>query len=127
MNFNFHFSLCFLYISSHLRPRTFLIGAISRVRSQLAMATHRFYQDRGFQYIHTPIITGSDCEGVGEMFQVTTIMKDNIKDIPSSKDLIEYKKDFFGRKTFLTVSGQLNLEVFSHLYFSNLNLLFFLF
>lgn len=88
-----------------------------RVRSQLAMATHRFFQDRGFQYIHTPIITAADCEGVGEMFQVTTVLKDDVADIPTipatdkSKQLVDYKKDFFGKPTFLTVSGQLAVEV----------------
>ena len=98
----------------HLRPRTNLISAMARVRSQLAMATHQFFQENGFYYIHTPIITASDCEGAGEMFQVTTmIKKDDLKSIPvleKEKEKIDYSKDFFGREASLTVSGQLAVE-----------------
>lgn len=115
----------FLREIAHLRPRTYMIGAVARMRSAMAMATHRFFQDRGFLYVHTPLITGADCEGAGEMFQVTTIMGDNLEDVPVVKDdkkanhksvdkanhqSIDYKKDFFGKKAFLTVSGQLALE-----------------
>ncbi len=88
----------FLRTIAHLRPRTNTQGAIVRVRNALAFATHLFFQERGFFYIHTPIITGSDCEGVGEMFRVTTLEKPD----PA--------KDFFGKTTYLTVSGQLEAE-----------------
>lgn len=99
----------------HLRPRTKLIGAVCRVRSNMAMATHRFFQDRGFLYIHTPIITASDCEGAGEMFQVTTILPDQnssvANQLPLTKDQkVDYTKDFFSKPAFLTVSGQLAVE-----------------
>lgn len=103
----------FLREIAHLRPRTYLIGAVARMRSAMAMATHRFFQDRGFLYVHTPLITAADCEGAGEMFQVTTIMGDNLADIPTvtkQPGVIDYKKDFFGKKCYLTVSGQLALE-----------------
>ncbi|CEM00011.1 unnamed protein product [Vitrella brassicaformis CCMP3155] len=103
----------FLREIGHLRPRSNLIGAVARVRSALAMATHRFFQDRGFLYIHTPLITCCDCEGAGEMFQVTTVLpkvgeKGNA---PVDKEQkIDYSKDFFGKPAFLTVSGQLAVE-----------------
>jgi asparaginyl-tRNA synthetase len=94
----------FLRTIAHLRPRTNTQGAVTRVRSALAYATHKFFQERRFFYIHTPIITGSDCEGAGEMFRVTTL--DPIK---SKKEDV----DFFGKSTFLTVSGQLNGEIYA--------------
>ena len=97
---------------AHLRPRTQLIGAVARVRSQLAMATHRFFQDRGFLYVHTPIITTADCEGAGEMFSVSTLLpEDPKKGVPmNSRAEIDYAKDFFLRHAYLTVSGQLAVE-----------------
>ena len=100
---------------AHLRPRSNLIGAMSRVRNNLALATHLFFQSRGFLYVHTPIITASDCEGAGEMFQVTTVLpsKEKTKDqIPAVKDknTIDYEKDFFKKPAYLTVSGQLAVE-----------------
>ncbi|CDJ62165.1 asparaginyl-tRNA synthetase, putative [Eimeria necatrix] len=97
---------------AHLRPRTQLMGAVARIRSQLSMATHRFFQERGFQYIHTPIITASDCEGAGEMFSVSTLLpEDPKKAVPvNAKGEIDYAKDFFSRHAYLTVSGQLAVE-----------------
>lgn len=100
----------FLRTIAHLRPRTNTIGAVTRVRSALAAATHLFFQERGFLYLHTPIITGSDCEGAGKMFQITTLPLDHI---PQSKTGIDYSKDFFEKPTYLTVSGQLNAEVYA--------------
>lgn len=99
----------------HLRMRTNTISAVTRVRNACAYATHTFFQQRGFLYIHTPIITSSDCEGAGEMFQVTTLLPDDpAKDVPRTEGgLIDYKKDFFSKPAMLTVSGQLNLEAFS--------------
>lgn len=98
----------------HLRPRTNIIGSVARARSALSMATHQFFQEMGFLYVHTPIITSSDCEGAGEMFQVTTIVPENGKpsDLPvdEKSKLINYSKDFFGKKASLTVSGQLAVE-----------------
>lgn len=95
---------------AHLRPRTNTFGAVARVRNSLAAATHKFYQDRNFLYLHTPIITASDCEGAGEMFQVTTLDLDRI---PRNNGDIDYSTDFFGRKTSLTVSGQLEGETYA--------------
>jgi len=104
-------SIEFLRTIQHLRPRTNLFSAAFRVRSVAAHAIHCFFQDRGFVYVHTPIITGSDCEGAGEMFQVTTI---DLNDPPRTPDgQIDYSKDFFGKQTSLTVSGQLNAENFA--------------
>lgn len=102
----------FLRENAHLRPRTNLIGCIARVRSSMAMATHEFFRNRGFLYVHTPCITGSDCEGAGEMFQVTTLLGAHEKrEIPRLKDgHVDYSKDFFGKVAGLTVSGQLNVE-----------------
>jgi asparaginyl-tRNA synthetase len=98
----------FLREIAHLRPRTNTFGAVSRVRSSLAFAIHRFFQENGFVYIHTPIITASDAEGAGEMFQVTTLPLENI---PRSGDgTVNYSQDFFGKKAHLTVSGQLEGE-----------------
>ncbi|MBF0429761.1 MAG: asparagine--tRNA ligase [Fibrobacteria bacterium] len=94
----------------HLRPRTNTFGAVFRVRNRLAAAIHRFFQDREFLYIHTPIITGSDCEGAGELFQVTV---QDIEKISAGKAKCDYNQDFFKKKSFLTVSGQLELESFA--------------
>jgi asparaginyl-tRNA synthetase len=103
-------SIEFLRTKSHLRPRTNLYSAIFRVRSIAAFAIHKFYQERDFVYTHTPIITGSDCEGAGEMFRVTTL---DLNDVPRNDDgTIDYSKDFFGKEANLTVSGQLNVETF---------------
>ena len=101
----------FLREIAHLRPRSNLFGCVFRVRSRLAFAIHKFFQERGFVYVHTPIITGSDCEGAGELFRVTAI---DAKNPPRTKDgEIDYAKDFFARPTFLTVSGQLEAEAFA--------------
>ncbi len=97
----------------HLRPRSYIISTVARIRNNLAYATHLYFQSRGFQYVHTPIITGADCEGAGEMFQITTILpKPHEKGtVPFTKEgLVDYKNDFFGKPTFLTVSGQLAVE-----------------
>ncbi len=94
----------FLREIAHLRPRSNLFGCVFRVRSRLAFAVHQFFQDRGFVYVHTPIITGSDCEGAGELFRVSTI---DIKNPPLKNGDIDYAQDFFARQTYLTVSGQL--------------------
>lgn len=96
---------------SHLRPRTNTFQAVFRVRSLAAYAIHQFFQERDFVYVHTPLITGSDCEGAGEMFRVTTLDLDNV---PKNDDgTINYKEDFFGKETGLTVSGQLNGETYA--------------
>ncbi len=101
----------YLRTIQHLRPRTNLFSAAFRVRSVAAQAVHEFFQSRGFVYVHTPLITGSDCEGAGEMFQVTTL---DISDPPRNEDgSVDYTKDFFGKPTNLTVSGQLNAENFA--------------
>ena len=104
-------SVEYLRTIQHLRPRTNLFSAAFRVRSVAAHAVHCFFQDRGFVYVHTPIITGSDCEGAGEMFQVTTLDLNNPPRTPDGQ--IDYTKDFFGKQTSLTVSGQLNAENFA--------------
>ena len=93
---------------AHLRPRTNTFGAINRFRSKIAYAIHKFYQDRGFYYIHSPIITGSDCEGAGDLFRVTTL---DLKNLPFIDGQIDFDKDFFAGESFLTVSGQLEAEV----------------
>jgi asparaginyl-tRNA synthetase len=101
----------FLREIAHLRPRSNLFGCVFRVRSRLAFAIHQFFQERGFVYIHTPVITGSDCEGAGELFRVTTI---DARNPPRTKEgEIDYAKDFFARPTYLTVSGQLEAEAFA--------------
>src|SRR3954469_24497581 len=100
----------FLREIAHLRPRSNLFGCVFRVRSRLAFAVHRFFQERGFIYVHTPIITGSDCEGAGELFRVSTI---DIKNPPRKNGDIDYAQDFFARQTYLTVSGQLEAEAFA--------------
>ena len=101
----------FLREIAHLRPRSNLFGSVFRVRSRLAYAIHTFFQERGFVYVHTPIITGSDCEGAGELFHVTAI--DPQKPPRTQSGEIDYSKDFFGRATYLTVSGQLEAEAFA--------------
>lgn len=107
-------SLEFLREIAHLRPRSNLIGCVARVRSALAFATHQFFRNKGFQYVHTPLITAADCEGAGEMFQVTTLIqeaeKKGDKKLPMEKGKVDYTKDFFGKPAFLTVSGQLSVE-----------------
>lgn len=101
----------FLREIAHLRPRTNTFGAVARVRSAMSFAIHRFFQERDFIYIHTPIITGSDCEGAGEMFQVTTLP---IEDPPrTDAGGVDYSNDFFGKKASLTVSGQLEGETYA--------------
>ncbi len=101
----------FLRTIQHLRPRTNLFSATFRVRSVAAFAIHEFFQSRGFVYVHTPIITASDCEGAGEMFRVTTLDLDNL---PRNEDgSVDFSKDFFGKSANLTVSGQLNAENFA--------------
>ena len=104
-------SLEYLRTMTHLRPRTNTFQAVFRVRSLCAYAIHKFFQERGFVYVHTPLITGSDCEGAGEMFKVTTLDFDNIPRTEDGK--VDYKEDFFGKETNLTVSGQLNGETFA--------------
>lgn len=94
---------------AHLRPRTNKYGALFRIRSKLAHAIHDFFQSRGFNWIHTPIITGSDCEGAGEMFRVTTL---DLNQVPKKDGGIAFEEDFFGREAKLTVSGQLSVETF---------------
>ncbi len=100
----------FLRTIAHLRPRTNTFSAVFRLRSAAAYAIHRFFQERGFVYVQTPIITGSDCEGAGEMFRVTTL---DFDDIPrDEKGCVDFTQDFFGKQTSLTVSGQLNGEAY---------------
>jgi asparaginyl-tRNA synthetase len=104
-------SLEYLREIAHLRPRSNLFGAVFRVRSRLAYAVHQFFQDRGFIYVHTPIVTASDCEGAGEMFQVTTL--DLAKPAKTADGAVDFSADFFERPAFLTVSGQLEAEIFA--------------
>lgn len=101
----------YLRTIAHLRPRTNTFSAVFRVRSILAYAIHRFFQERGFVYVHTPIITSSDCEGAGEMFQVTTLDLANTPKTPDGQ--VDYSQDFFGKLTSLTVSGQLAVEPYA--------------
>ena len=101
----------YLRTISHLRPRTNTFQAVFRVRSLIAYAIHQYFQDQGFVYVHTPLITGSDCEGAGEMFQVTTL---DLENVPKNEDgTVDFSKDFFGKPTNLTVSGQLNVETYA--------------
>ncbi len=101
----------YLRTISHLRPRTNTFQAVFRVRSLIAYAIHTFFMERGFVYVHTPIITGSDCEGAGEMFQVTTL---DVEKLPRTEEGgIDYSQDFFGKQANLTVSGQLNVETYA--------------
>ena len=103
-------SMEFLRENAHLRPRTNLIGAVARVRNCLAQATHRFFAERGYMWVHTPLITTSDCEGGGEMFRVSTL---DLANIPrDDQGGVDYSQDFFGREAHLTVSGQLNVETY---------------
>ena len=104
-------SMEFLREIAHLRPRSNTFAAVFRVRSLVAYAIHKFFQEQNFVYVHTPIITGSDCEGAGEMFRVTTL---DMNDLPKTEEgKIDYSKDFFGKETNLTVSGQLEGETFA--------------
>lgn len=104
-------SVEFLRQIAYLRPRTNMFSATFRVRSLIAYAIHKFFQDKGFVYAHTPIITGSDCEGAGEMFRVTTL---DLNNLPKKEDgTVDFSKDFFGKETNLTVSGQLSAETFA--------------
>ena len=104
-------TLEYLRTMTHLRPRTNTFQAVFRVRSLVAFAIHKFFQERGFVYVHTPLITGSDCEGAGEMFQVTTL---DLNNPPRTEDgKVDFSKDFFGKPTNLTVSGQLNGETYA--------------
>ncbi len=101
----------YLRTISHLRPRANTFQAVYRVRSLAAYAIHQFFQERGFVYVHTPLITGSDCEGAGEMFQVTTM---DLADVPKNEDgSVDYSQDFFGKRVNLTVSGQLDVEAYA--------------
>ena len=104
-------SIEYLREHAHLRPRTNMIGAVTRVRNCLAQAIHRFYHEQGFYWISTPIITASDCEGAGEMFRVSTLDMQNLP--MTDKGEIDYSEDFFGKEAFLTVSGQLNGETYA--------------
>jgi asparaginyl-tRNA synthetase len=106
-------TLEFLREIAHLRPRSNLFGAVFRVRSRLAYAVHQFFQERGFHYVHAPIITASDAEGAGEMFRVTTLDLENPPRTEDGKH-VDNSKDFFGKPAFLTVSGQLEGEIFAH-------------
>ena len=104
-------SVEFLREIAHLRPRTNLFSAVFRVRSALAYAIHKFFNERAFTYVHTPIITASDCEGAGEMFRITTLDMDEVPKTSDGK--VDYSKDFFGRSANLTVSGQLSAECYA--------------
>lgn len=100
----------FLRTIAHLRPRTNTLGAVARIRNALSYATHRFFQERGFIYLHTPLITLSDCEGGGQMFQVTTL---DLNKLPKKEGALDYSQDFFSHEAYLTVSGQLNAESYA--------------
>ncbi|MEE1672363.1 asparagine--tRNA ligase [Agarivorans aestuarii] len=104
-------SIEYLREHAHLRPRTNVIGAVTRVRNCLSQAIHRFYHEQGYVWVSTPIITGSDTEGAGEMFRVSTLDMNNLP--LGDKGEIDYQQDFFGKETFLTVSGQLNAETYA--------------
>lgn len=106
-------SVEFLREIAHLRPRTNLIGAVMRVRSEASFALHSFFNSKNFVYVHTPIITGSDCEGAGEMFKVTTLDMNNL---PNKDGAVDYTQDFFNKSVGLTVSGQLNAECYALAY-----------
>ena len=102
----------YLRTVAHLRPRTNTFNAVFRVRSVLSYAIHKFFQEKGFVYVHTPIITGSDCEGAGEMFRVTALDMDNLP--KTDNGTVDFSQDFFGKSSHLTVSGQLDVETFAH-------------
>ena len=104
-------SMEYLREHAHLRARTNIMGAVTRVRHCLAQAVHRFFHEQGYYWISTPIITGSDAEGAGEMFRISTLDLENLP--RTDKGNIDYSKDFFGKETFLTVSGQLNGETYA--------------
>ena len=104
-------SLEFLREKAHLRPRSNTFGAVARVRNQVCMSIHQFFQEHGFLYVHPPIITASDCEGAGQMFRVTTL--DPAKPPRRRPRGVDFKQDFFGRPSYLTVSGQLEAEIFA--------------
>lgn len=105
-----HHTLEYLRENAHLRPRTNTIGAMTRVRHICAQAIHRFFHEQGYLWIHTPIVTASDCEGAGELFRVSTL---DLMNLPKNDEgQIDFEQDFFGRETFLTVSGQLNVETY---------------
>jgi asparaginyl-tRNA synthetase len=103
-------SMEFLREQAHLRPRSNTFGAVFRVRNQVCQSIHQFFQEQGFLYVHPPIITASDCEGAGQMFRVTTL---DLAKPPRTEQGIDFTKDFFGRATYLTVSGQLEAEIFA--------------
>ena len=100
----------FLRTIAHLRPRTNTFGAVARVRNQVSRSIHDFFQEQGFLYIHTPIITASDCEGAGEMFKVTTL---DLNNVPTAEGKVDYAADFFQKPAYLTVSGQLQGEIYA--------------
>ena len=104
----------FLRSIAHLRPRANTFNAVFRVRSEAAFALHKFFNENGFVYVHTPIITASDCEGAGEMFRVTTLDMENPPRLEDGS--IDYSQDFFGKSANLTVSGQLNVETYAMAY-----------
>src|SRR5947209_7179805 len=100
----------YLRTIAHLRPRSNTFGAVARVRNQVSRSIHDFFQEQGFLYIHPPIITASDCEGAGQMFKVTTM---DLAQPPRQGPAVDFTQDFFGRPTYLTVSGQLEAEIFA--------------
>lgn len=111
-------SVEFLRSIAHLRPRTNMYSAVFRVRSEVAFVIHKFFNEKGFVYVHTPLITASDCEGAGEMFQVTTL---DLENPPKTEDgKIDYSQDFFGKKASLTVSGQLEAEIYAMAFKNNI-------
>ncbi|MBX9721719.1 MAG: asparagine--tRNA ligase, partial [Candidatus Obscuribacterales bacterium] len=103
----------FLRTIAHLRPRTMTFGAVFRIRNEICRSIHNFYQSRGFIYVHTPIVTASDCEGAGQMFRVTTLDMLNVPRKEDNPQEIDFEQDFFGKATNLTVSGQLEGEAFA--------------
>ncbi|HMD67298.1 MAG TPA: OB-fold nucleic acid binding domain-containing protein, partial [Chitinivibrionales bacterium] len=106
-----HHSFEYLRDIAHLRPRTNTMGAVARLRSSLSFAVHRFFQERGFHYVHTPVITTSDCEGAGEQFRVTALPLESLpRDAAGG---VDFGRDFFGKKAGLTVSGQLEAEIYA--------------
>ena len=106
-----HHSFEYLRDIAHLRPRTNTMGAVARLRSSMSFAGHRFFRERGFHYVHTPVITTSDCEGAGEQFHVTSLPMENLPHDASGG--VDYSRDFFGKKAGLTVSGQLEAEIYA--------------